>query len=208
MTLPLSEREKLVTMLQRTFPHAEQWQQIKKLHKERLRAKPAAIVSGVMLSAIFLGVKSFQWYEHFVETVNRAGAFLDAMLGGVCVLTVIGISGFMLSEMFGNVRLKRISKRIEQHKYQMRDYVAQTTCIRKVEILLPQLTDHDLNLLRIHPNFNPVFEDSFKKEARRRENLKTIEKINTEFLTDDIAVQSETLYQHNPAQNSPAKVHI
>lgn len=208
MTLPLSEREKLVTMLQRTFPHADQWQQIKKLHKERLRIKPAAIASGVMLSAIFLGVKSFQWYEHFVETVNRAGAFLDAMLGGVCILTVIGISGFMLSEMFGNVRLNRIAKRIEQHKYQMRDYVAQTTCIRKVQENLPHLSNNDLKLLYMHPNLNSVFKKPFEEEFKRREALETVEKINAEFLTPQVAVETGCLDGSQTSQVSVLKVNI
>lgn len=205
MALSLNDRKKLVSMLEQKFPLAQEWKGNKDEFQSRF--KDVGECMGI-LCIVLAGLSASSGLLYLTNLENLYVKILCGVLGCMLMLPSLAFAGLWFYGLFSTFSKFKTAKKPQKYRGKMRDYVRQTTCIRKVEILLPQLTDHDLNLLRIHPNFNPVFEDSFKKEARRRENLKTIEKINTEFLTDDIAVQSETLYQHNPAQNSPAKVHI
>lgn len=204
MSLSLSEREKLVTMLQETFPLAEEWKENKSYFTSSFKDVRECLG---FLCLVLAGLTVASGLFSLTNLENPYLRVLCGVLGCAVILPSLALGGVWLYGLFSTFSKFKTAKKPKNYKDKMRDYVRQTTCIKKVEDLLPQLTDHDLKLLHTHPNFNPVFEDSFKKEAHRRENLQTIEKINTEFLSPVVAVESEK-QKEDPTQTSLAKVHI
>ena len=191
MSLSFSEREKLVTTLQKTFPCAPKWDEVKNLKK--IYPIKTSEVWGMFIGTLVLGALTFgafAWSYHLSPS-NGATLFEFLTFGAGLVLSVFTLTftGFSLASLFNAYETKKLKNKNVEYKKMVRDYVAQKTSVRKVREILPQLSDNDLKLLYMHPNLNSVFKKPFEEDFKRREALKTVEKINAEFLTPPISVE-------------------
>lgn len=187
MSLSFSEREKLVATLQKTFPFAQQWAEVKNSKKifsiktNKLLRLPIGVS---LFGALTFG--SFAWSNHF--TIGFFG-FLTFALGVALGFATFAFTSYSMISLYNAYEIKKLKNKTVEYKKMVRDYVAQKTSVRKVREMLPQLSDSDLKLLHAHPNLNSVFKKSFEEEVKRREALETVEKINAEFLTPPVAVE-------------------
>lgn len=200
MSLPLSERKKLVSMLQQKFPLAKQW-------KENVSGysfsswKKFALFSGLLFGGV--GVAS---------ALIRFGILNDnvnyVLPGTMLWIVVLPVFMGWAGGTWNSVKRYKINKKREMYKEQMRDYVRQNTCLRKVKVLLREVSEDDLKLLSANPNLNPLFKECFAQEFQRRDDLQTVEKIHTEFLSETIQVEQKTEHQPPTKLYAVEKVHI
>lgn len=195
MSLSFSEREKLVATLQKTFPFAQQWAEVKNSKKiypiktiELLRLPLGALMFG---SSSFgcgaLSLAAFTWSNS--ENGVTLFGFLMFGVGLALGALTLALTSYSLASLSNAYKTKKLKNKTLEYKKMVRDYVAQKTSVRKVQEILPQLSDNDLKLLQMHPNLNSVFKKPLEKEFKRRKALKTVEKINAEFLTPPVAVE-------------------
>lgn len=205
MSLSFDEREKLVKTLQKTFPFAQQWAEVKNSKKtfpiktnELLRLPIGALMFG---SSSFgcgaLSLAAFTWSNHLSSSESGGTLFGFLMFGVGLALgaLTLALTSYSVAYLYNAYEIKKLKNKTVEYKKMVRDYVAQKTSVRKVQEMLPRLSDSDLKLLHMHPNLNSVFKKHFEKEFKRREALETVEKINAEFLLPQVAVETECLDQ-------------
>ena len=197
MPLSTSEREKLLNTLQKTFPLASQWAEIKKDRKFYCKTKEewlGLLVVIVLSGSLCIGLL------YLTNKMVSTATVVALLLAFVCVTggvlsgaASLLLSGFNVQSLHHTYKMKKMRKRGQQYKEKMRDYVCEKTCVRYVQATLPNLSDSDLKLLSMHPDLNPVFKKYFKEETSRREKQEAVSKIKTEFLSPVIAVESSLL---------------
>lgn len=189
MSLSLSDREKLVTLLQRKFPLANQWGEVKSDFKACFKSAAECVCFlGITLAGLAASIGFF----YLTNGENRYYIVLGGFLGCAFLFPSIVVGGAWCSAVWSTMTRFKISKKPKMYKPKMRDYVSKNNCAKKINAMLPHLSDYDLNLLRSHPNFNTEFDTFFEKEFKRRSELQTIEKINTGFLSPLASVEIET----------------
>lgn len=200
MALSLIERKKLVSMLEQKFPLAQEW----KGNKDEWffgNKMEFAIFSGVLLGAASAAV----FLMHLANLSNNGAYVVPA---AVLIFAVLAGSIGWVGCLWGSVKRYKINKNLKNYTQHMRDYVKQNAYTKKIKVLLKDVCEEDLNLLHSNPNLNPVFKECFLEELQRRKDIKTTEKINTEFLADTIQVERKDECQHSVALSAPQKVHI
>lgn len=196
MSLSLIEREKLLNTVQRTFPLAKDWLEIRNTHKGMCNSKKDYVM---LLTAIIFGlaplcVGAMSLMNHlsssksFILSVVGFFSLVVSVASGLGLLTA-GVWG--ISSLLNSYKMIRMKKDSQNYKEKIRDYIAEKTCLREVQKMLSKLSNEDLNLLSKHPNLNSVFKPIFQEESTRRENLVTLDKINSDFLSPMLAIEKD-----------------
>lgn len=182
MSLSLYERENLLTILQRDFPLANRWEQIKSNNKEfRVKHWVEFLVFPVLATATAGAFWLMVFLLDFINIWATFGAMvlaLGALTGAVLSFVGVNHNCSSIKNMFKRKKLKKTN----HHKSWMRDYVAKVAAKRKVEQLLPVLNDEELALLFNLPHLNGTFKPFFEKELNKRQQVKSTQNITDEFL--------------------------
>jgi len=200
MSLSLIERKKLVSMLEQKFPLAQTWKENKggRVFGDK---KEFSIFSGVLLGA----ASAAGFLMHLGNLNNNVLYVLPA---GLLIFAVLAGSIVWIEHSLGSIKRYKINKNINNYTEHMRDYVKQNAYTQKVKVLLKDVCEEDLNLLCSNPNLNPVFKECFVEELRRRDDIKTVEKISTEFLSETIPVEQVLDFQYSSTTQPPHKFHL
>lgn len=190
MSLSLSERKKLLDMLQRDFTLADKWKYIKNDHHESRIKHWAEYLALPVCGAITVGAV---WLMDWAFGFSSVWGFLSSVALGAVALMGISLCGAIamvhcksIENMF---KIKKC-KKDNQHRTWMRDYVALNTAKRKVAQLLPVLSDDELALLFNLPHLNERFKPFFEKEVARRQKVKSTQNITEEFLSSSVKVDT------------------
>lgn len=172
------DRSKLFEAIQRKFPLAKNWRELREKHKNLISAHALSVVG-----ALSLPLPPLAWWlgSLGLGTTLSIGTGFFALVGGfVCtILFVMGV-GFIGIGVLGNWSVSKEFKQ-SQTKQSAREYIQQKKTVQYVKQMIPRLSDEELDLLIQYPHILVFYRNLIKEEQEKRKHIRTAEQIKQTF---------------------------
>lgn len=181
MTTNEKPGEQLLSTVLHKFPLVSKWYNIRSHHKS-LKSSDCHILCtlGLMLSGIC------GWCIYLMAIYpalfSEVGETVFMIFMGLCFGVMGGASLYAACKgLWYNFSPSKQRKYLRSNKPAVRDCIAQKKAVRLVATLVPEFSTADLKLLQSHPRFNPIFNNVFEDELKKRTEAQIVNSVNVRF---------------------------